>query len=94
MIHIFAFQWKPGIKTQEIERARTEILAFQGVVPGLLETNVGQNVSAKGRGYTFAGVMRFADQASFEAYARQPAHEALLVWLAPLIEAIELDIEA
>ncbi len=93
-IHVFAFQWKPGTAPEQIEKARREIAAFQGVVPGLIATHVGANHSEKNKGYTFGGVMEFSDQASFEAYTVHPAHMALLSWLVPLIDAIELDIKA
>jgi antibiotic biosynthesis monooxygenase (ABM) superfamily enzyme len=64
------------------------------VIPGLLETHVGPNLSPRGKGYTFGGVMRFKDQATLDAYVQHPAHQALLVWLRPLIDAIELDLNA
>ncbi len=94
VVHVFAFQWKPGTTGEQIERARREIAAFQGVIPGLVATHVGANLAERNRGYTFGGVMEFADKASFDAYAGHPAHQALLEWLLPLIDAMELDIEA
>ena len=71
-----------------------DIRAFQGAIPGLLQTHVGENLSPRGRGYTYCGVMEFADQAALEAYVVHPAHQALLKWLVPLIDAVELDVEA
>jgi len=94
VFHVFAFQWKPGTTPEQIEKARQAIAAFQGVIPGLVATHVGANLSTKGKGYSFGGVMEFADQASFDAYPEHPAHQALLVWLRPLIDAIELDLKA
>lgn len=94
VFHVFAFQWKPGTTDAQIERARTQIRAFQGAIPGLLQTHVGPNLSPRGKGYTFGGIMQFKDQASLEAYVKNPAHKALLVWLVPLIDAIELDVHA
>jgi hypothetical protein len=38
--------------------------------------------------------MRFADKAALDAYPQHPAHQALLVWLKPLIDAVELDLRA
>ena len=37
---------------------------------------------------------QFKDQASLDAYVQHPAHQALLAWLVPLIDAIELDLRA
>jgi hypothetical protein len=36
--------------------------------------------------------MEFTDQASLDAYVVHPAHQALLQWLVPLIDAVELDL--
>ena len=57
-VHIFGFKWKPEATEADIERATKEILAFRGVIPGLIETCVGPNVSKRGQGYTFAGSCR------------------------------------
>jgi hypothetical protein len=94
VFHVFAFQWKPGATDAQKERAAKDIRAFQGTVPGLLETHVGPNISPRGKGYSFGGIMRFTDQAALDAYVQHPAHQALLVWLVPLIDAIELDLPA
>jgi hypothetical protein len=94
VFHVFAFQWKPEATDALKEKAATDIAAFQGKIPGLLETHVGQNISPRGKGYTFGGVMRFKDQASLDAYVQNPMHQALLKWLVPLIDAIELDLMA
>ena len=94
VFHVFAFQWKAETSAAQKERAKTEILAFQGVIPGLLQTHVGPNLSSKGNGFTFGGIMQFADKASLDAYSKHPAHQALLRWLVPLINAIELDLDA
>jgi|SRR5215470_1693742 len=94
VFHVFAFQWKPGTTDAQKARARKDILAFQGVIPGLLQTHVGPNISPRGKGYTFGGIMQFQDEASLNAYVQHPAHQALLHWLVPLIDAVELDLRS
>lgn len=94
VFHIFAFQWKADATEEQKERARKDIAAFQGVVPGLLQTHVGPNISPRGKSYTFGGIMQFKDEASLNAYFQHPAHLALLKWLVPLIDAVELDLRA
>jgi hypothetical protein len=94
VFHVFAFQWKPGTTDDQKTRAAKDIAAFQGVIPGLVEVHVGPNVSPRGKGYTFGGVMRFKDQETLDAYVQHPAHQALLKWLLPLVDAIELDVRA
>jgi antibiotic biosynthesis monooxygenase (ABM) superfamily enzyme len=94
VFHVFAFQWKPSATEDQKAMAKKDIAAFQGQIPGLLETHVGTNISPRGKGYTFGGIMRFTDKAALDAYVLHPAHQALLVWLVPLIDAIELDLYA
>jgi hypothetical protein len=94
VFHVFAFQWRQGTSQAQKDRASKEIAAFQGVIPGLLQTHVGPNISPRGNGYTFGGLMQFKDEASLDAYVQHPAHQALLAWLIPLIDAIELDLRA
>jgi hypothetical protein len=94
VFHVFAFQWKPDASEAQKQRAAKDIAAFQGVIPGLLQTHVGPNISPRGKGYTFGGIMQFKDKASLDAYVQHPAHQALLAWLVPLIDAVELDLRA
>jgi len=94
VFHVFLFQWKAGITQAQKERATKEILAFQGVIPGLLQTHVGPNLSPNGHSYAYGGVMQFKDQASLDAYPKHPAHRALPAWLVPLIDAVELDLRS
>ncbi|HEY0785718.1 MAG TPA: Dabb family protein [Acidobacteriaceae bacterium] len=93
-VHIFAFQWQPGTTEEQKAQAAEAIRAFQGSIAGLLETSVGTNLSPRGQGYTFAGLMKFTDRAAYAAYEQHPAHLALLAWLVPLIKPLELDFEA
>ena len=92
-LHIFAFRWKPEATEALQLRAAQDIRAFQGPIDGLLETHCGTNNSPRNDGYTFGGFMRFTDRAAFEAYAIHPTHQALLAWLVPLIEPVEIDLE-
>jgi len=93
-VHIFGFRWKPEATDAHQARAAHEILAFRGVVPGLIDVHVGPNVSPRGQGYTFAGLMTFESKGAADAYATHPAHLTLLEWLKPLIDPVELDFEA
>jgi hypothetical protein len=93
-IHIFGFQWKPAATDADKLRARKEILAFHGKIPGLAAVNVGRNLSPRGKGYEFVGLMTFTSKEAADAYSTHPAHLALLEWLVPLIDAVELDFHA
>src|SRR6516162_8335861 len=93
-IHIFGFRWKPEATDADKARAVEEIIAFHGTTPGLVEVSVGPNVSPRGQGYAFVGLMKFTDRAAADAYSTHPMHLALLKWLMPLIDPVELDFEA
>jgi hypothetical protein len=93
-IHTFAFRWKSGVTTEQKQRAAVEIRNLQGQIPGLLETWVGENISPRSQGYEFGGVMKFESRSALEAYGSHPVHQALLDWLVPLVEPIEVDFEA
>lgn len=93
-VHTFLFQWKPQTTVAEMERAAKEIRAFQGVIPGLLESSYGANTSSRSQGFTHGGTMKFEDAPSMHAYFVHPVHQALVDWLMPLLAvAAELDYE-
>jgi hypothetical protein len=93
-IHIFGFRWKPGATEADKARAAHDIVAFRDHIVGLIDVHVGLNLSPRGLGYTFAGLMTFTDKAAADAYTTHPMHQALLKWLLPLIDPIELDFQA
>jgi antibiotic biosynthesis monooxygenase (ABM) superfamily enzyme len=93
-IHMFAFRLKPGVTEAQQDRMIREISALQSQIPSVLESAVGKNISPRGQGFVIGGVMKFEDQAALDAYNHHPVHEALLKWLVPLIDAIEVDFPA
>ncbi len=90
-IHMFAFRLKPGVTEAQQERMLREIAALKSQIPLVLESHVGKNVSPRGQAYVIGGVMKFADATALEAYNVHPVHQALLKWLVPQIDAIEVD---
>ena len=93
-LHTFVFRWNPDVDPAQIQRAQAAIHNFQGKIPGLLKVYAGENVAANRSGYDFGGVMIFTDKAALDAYQTHPLHQDLLAWLVPLIQAVELDLEA
>ena len=91
MIHMFVFRWKPIATEEQKNRAIAEISSFKGKIPGLLEVNVGKNISPRGQGYETGGVMKFKDPEALAKYPVHPLHTALLAWLLPLIDPVEVD---
>jgi len=94
IVHTFAFRWKPGVTEEEKAKVVTAIRALQGQIPGLLATHVGTNISPRSQGYELGGTMFFHDRAALETYNTHPVHQALLSWLLPLIDPLEVDFEA
>jgi len=90
-IHMFAFRMKAGVTAAQKERMVNEIRALQAQIPEVLESWIGLNQSPRGGGYELGGAMKFANKESFEKYGPHPAHQALVSWLKPLIEPIEID---
>jgi len=90
-IHMFAFRMKDGVEEAQKDRMVGEIRDLQKEIPAILEAWVGRNLSPRGQGYEIGGVMKFPDQAAFEAYAAHPVHQRLLTWLVPLVDAVEVD---
>ena len=93
VIHTFGFRWRPGVTAAQIAESSKIIRGLQGRIPGLLNTWVGENISPRSQGYEFGGVMQFSDRASLDAYNSHPAHQKVLGFLRPLIEAVEIDFE-
>lgn len=93
IIHTFGFRWKPGVTPAQRAESIKIIRALQGQIPGLLQTWVGENISPRSQGYELGGVMQFTDRAALDAYGDHPAHQRVLVFLRPLIDAIEIDFE-
>ena len=94
VVHTFLFQWKPGVTAADKESAARQIRAFQGKIPGLIESSYGTNTSQRSQGFTHGGTMKFQDAPALEAYFTHPAHQELVGWLMPLLAiAAELDYE-
>ena len=93
IIHTFGFRWKPGVTAAQHAESIRIIRALQSQIPGLLQTWVGENISPRSQGYELGGVMQFVDRAALDAYGDHPAHQKVLAFLHPLIDAIEIDFE-
>lgn len=93
-IHMFVFRWQGDVTTEQKQKVIRSILELQGQIPGLLDTWVGENFSPRSQGYALGGAMKFSDRAALDAYGSHPVHQALLAWLMPLIEPVEVDFMA
>lgn len=90
-IHMFAFRFKTGVTADQKNHCVTEIRKLKSDIAEVQEAWVGLNISPRGQGYELGGTMQFADANAFDRYVNDPHHQALLKWLLPLIEPIEVD---
>lgn len=93
LIHMFAFRWTSQATAKDRQRAIEDIRNFEGRIPGLIEVQIGANSASGANGYETGGFMRFSDTAALAAYNDHPVHQALLAWLLPLVDPVEIDIE-
>jgi hypothetical protein len=80
VFHAFAFQWKPEASEAQKDRATREIAAFQGQIPGLLQTHVGPNISPRGKGYTFVGILQLDTLPLGQLQGREPGTQFPTCW--------------
>ena len=82
--HIVFWKLKDENKDANALEIKRRIEALVGVVPGLMEANVGRNVN--GGEYDMALVSRHESMEALHAYDKHPAHEAVRVFVRGVIE--------
>ena len=75
LTHIVFWTLKPEGKDESMRRIKESLEALVGVVPGLLEMRVGENVN--GGEFDLALVSRFESPGALHAYESHPAHLAV-----------------
>ena len=94
IMHIFGLRWKPEASPEQKERALATVRGFAASIPGVLDLTAGTNLSPHSQGYETVGVMRFADRKALQTYLEHPVHQEFVARVAPLAEAVDLDLEA
>ncbi len=75
--HVVLLQPKDEVTDNEITGALNHVRALQDTIPGIIEVQVGENMSTYNQGYTHGFVMRFVDAEHLKAYAPHPAHQVV-----------------
>ena len=75
--HVVLLQPKHEVTDNEITVALNHVRALQDAIPGIIEIQVGKNMSTYNQGYTHGFVMRFVDAEHLKAYAPHPAHQVV-----------------
>ncbi len=79
--HLVLFRL-PAPAGPEVEaEMRRQIAAWAGVIPGLRRLRFGADTGGRARGYQFALLTEFDDQAAMDAYVPHPLHAAFLQWV-------------
>mgnify|MGYP001285327004 CR=1 FL=1 len=74
--HIVLLQPKPEITNEEIQAALSHVEALQHSIPGIIDVQVGENLSAN-QPYPYGFVMRFTDLDRLKGYAPHPSHRVV-----------------
>jgi hypothetical protein len=85
---VFAFQSNEGTSDAQKHRATKEIVTIHGVIPGLLQTHAGPNISPRGKGYTLGAIMYGPKRMHDLSHTFNILHmKRSLAWLRPLIQS-------
>ena len=70
---------KPNDETtpEEIQQVLAQVQALQQSIPGIIDVQVGENLSMNQQGYTCGFIMHFIDAEHLKAYAPHPAHRVV-----------------
>lgn len=92
--HVVLLQPKAEISREEINMALQHVQALQEAIPGIVDVQVGENLSGNHQGYTYGFIMHFVDKDHFKAYAPHPAHRVVSDELVRICQRIiDYDIE-
>ncbi len=73
--HVVLLQPKPEIPENEITTTLEHVGELQDAIPGIIDVQIGKNMSDFSQGYIYGFVMRFVDTEHFTAYAPHSAHQ-------------------
>lgn len=78
--HTVLVSLKPGTPDAAIDAMLAALNAMPARIPSILRIEVGRQISAvdDGRNASIGGIVEFADEAAYRAYASDPHHVAVL----------------
>lgn len=92
--HVVLLQPKPEVTSEEIATALEHVRALQKEIPGIIDVQIGKNMSNYNQGYTHGFVMHFVDIEHLRAYAPHPKHQIVSQELQHICQKIiDFDIE-
>jgi len=93
--HIVLLQPNIEATEEEVATVLSHVQDLQQHIPGIIEAQVGKNLSVNHQGYTYGFVIRFTDRDHLRAYAPHPAHQVVSKELRDMCQSIiDFDIES
>ncbi len=93
--HIVLLQPKVETTEERVITVLSHVQDLQQHIPGIIEAQVGKNLSANQQGYTYGFVIRFTDREHLRAYAPHPAHQVVSKELRDMCQSIiDFDIDS
>lgn len=75
--HVVLLKPRPEVTSDEVQQVLAQVRTLQQSIPGIVDVQTGENLSASHRGYTYGFIMHFVDGEHLKAYAPHPAHRVV-----------------
>lgn len=86
--HTVLFKWKSEATEDQINDVVRSLNALSGVIPSLLEIQVGKNFSDRSGGYTHVLITKFKTKEQLDQYMTDERHHKIVVEkINPIAEA-------
>lgn len=94
LTHVVLLQPKRETTEEQVATALDHVRALQVSISGIIDVQVGRNLSDYNQEYTYGFVMRFIDSKHLKAYAPRPAHQVVSEELQLICQKIiDFDVE-
>jgi Stress responsive A/B Barrel Domain len=75
--HVVLLKPKAESTPDEMRQVLAQVQGLQQSIAGIVDVQVGENLSMSNQGYTYGFIMRFVDKEHLKAYAPHPAHRVV-----------------
>ncbi len=75
--HVVLLKPKAETTPDEMRQVLAQVQVLQQQIPGIVDVQVGENLSMSHQGYTHGFIMHFIDMEHLKAYAPHPAHRVV-----------------
>ena len=72
--HVVLLKPKAETTPDEMRQILAQVQTLQQSIPGIIDVQIGKNLSMNQQGYTYGFIMHFIDAEHLKAYALHPAH--------------------